>query len=276
MKYCKRSLAVVLCLCTIFSALAFSVSGETITIWRVPVDVTSAKATAFKDGDPETVTRLELTIERVMNPDGTSPAGSFEIVDTNAVINIYDGLYVNMYETISAITQNDAADIYETARIATARPVSFENGVLTVDVFSLNGACGAKMVSVKLDAFESNIGSFIFELPRDLLCSADGLLYNNNETAVVAVDGLQVRTLELPSLVKSIFTDFVTGNYLGLLGKALFILPLSFIILPLLMNKTEKSAQKIYDLYGISVHQLFDDAQKAVRKIIPYLIGQIF
>ncbi len=277
MKTCKKALAIVLSLCMLLSMTAICASADNVTIWYVPVKVTSAKAVSFKEGDPETVMRLELNVERVSSGESSAPAGSFEKVDTNAEITIYDGLYVSVYETLSAITEVDDQNVFETAMIAKAKPVSYENGVLTVDVFSKNGEAGAKMVSMKFDAFEaSGLGGFYFDFPRGMLSDADGLLFNNAGRSNANVDGLQIKTLELPSLVKSIFNDFATGNFSGLLGKAIFILPLSFIIIPILLKKMESSTQKVYDIYGISVHQLFADAGKAVRKIIPYLIGSFF
>ena len=48
------------------------------------------------------------------------------------------------------------------------------------------------------------------------------------------------------------------------------------ILAPIILKSLEKNAQGIYDIYSINLHPLFEDAAKAVRKILPYLIGQIF
>ena len=132
------------------------------------------------------------------------------------------------------------------------------------------------MVAIELDGFnETAISNFYFDIPYGIFSNDAGTV-NNGKRMSTNVAGLQSVKLEMPALVKSIVTAFAGGDIAGLLGKAIFILPLAFIIVPIVLGKLEKNAQKIYDLYGISVHRLFSDAQKAVYKLIPYLLGSIF
>lgn len=277
MNICKKTLAVLLCLLMALTAMGFSAAAETITFWYVPIKVTSAKAIAFKEGDPETVLQLELAVEANSSANSEAPADPFDTFDPDAEVVIYEGTYISVSETIAEILGTEKGKAFDDAVIAKAKPVSFSDGILTLDVFSKNGEAGAKMFAIQFDNFETGlVNEFHFDFPKGMLSVSGGTKFSNATRTVAEVNGLQSKTLELPSLLRRMFRDFATGNFGALIGKAFFILPLAMILAPILLRSLEKNAQKIYDSYGIDVHPMFSDAQKAVRKILPYLIGQIF
>ena len=276
MKTIKRALAVLLSVCMLLSLTAVAAYAEDVTPESVSIRIVSARATEVMALDLQTVARLELDL-RVLSGSDTYTVPTFDKVDTNATIDVYDGLYLTVNDMLSQLLDKGQDDgVYAEALIATAKPVSIRSGVLTVDLFSKNGEKGAKMIAVEIDGFEgSAVSSFCFDIPYGILSDGSGV--TNAGTKMYAdVQGLQKMKLELPSLAKRLVKDFATGNLGGVLGKIIFILPIAWILAPILLNKIEKNAQTIYDVYGIDLHPLFADASKAVRRLLPYLIGSIF
>ncbi|MCR5151195.1 MAG: hypothetical protein K6B52_08240 [Clostridiales bacterium] len=277
MKTCKKALAVMLSLLMAFTALGISACAENVTKWYVPVSVTNAKAVAFKDGDPKTVTRLELTVVSNASAGSEAPADPFDTFDPNAEITIYEGTFISVSNTVAQILGKEADNAFADAVIAKAKPVAFANGVLTLDVFSKNGETGAKMFAIQIDNFETGtVSEFYFDFPEEMLSLSSGTKYSKATRTTAHVDGLQSEKLELPSLIRRMFSDFSTGKFGALIGKVFLILPIALLLVPILMKSLENNAQKVYNNYGINVHSLFSDAQKAVRKILPYFINQIF
>lgn len=225
----------------------------------------------MKDGDPETVMQLELTVGALLSGEDATYV-AFDTFNPNAEIVIYEALYIAVNEMLAGVTDLDAEKAFDAAVVAKAKPVSYADGILTVDVFSKNGDAGAKMVAIQVDDFEElKISSFYFDLPEGMLSASASGQISAAARKSVNVSGLQTRTLALPSLVKKLAKDFMSGNYSGLLGKAIFILPLALIIVPILLKTLETKVQKIYSIYGIDVHPVFVAAKKALRNILQIL-----
>ena len=137
MKTCKKSLAVVLCLCMMLSVMVFSASAEDVA-QPIGITITEGKAVKLKEGDPETVLQLELTVT-AKTDERDLPLATFDTVNTDAEITIYEGLYVGIYEMMSEVLSVSENDVLNTGTIAKAKPVSYADGKLTLDVFSKNG-----------------------------------------------------------------------------------------------------------------------------------------
>lgn len=274
MKTCKRTLAFILCLCMLLSVMVFSASAED-AAQPVGITITEGKAVKLKEGDPETVLQLELTVT-AKTDERDLPLATFDKVNTDAEITIYEGLYVGIYEMMAEVLTVSENDVLKTGTIAKAKPVSYADGKLTLDVFSTNGEAGAKMISIQLHGMlESDLGGFIFDIPEGLLSESNSGKKSAAGALGASIAGLSVKELKPPALVTGILNDMEDGNMGGLIGKAALVLPFAFIILPIVLMTIASRANKIYKIYGINVYKIVGDAWRALHKIIPYLISEL-
>ena len=244
MKICQKTIAVILSLCLLLSALAVSAAAEET---REPVQITieRVEATQLKSDDQETVLQLTMTIRAASDENGT-PAAAFDTFDENAELTIYEGLYLNLFR----MSERPEEELYQKAAIAKAKPVSYEAGVLTLDVFSTNGLAGAKMVAIGLKDYE-DIAMFQFDLPEGLLKdSASGLISMGSEEGIVKqVTGLTVIPVQLPLTIATFLKGFITGNTTLVtsgIAATLFALPVVALITAVRLNR-------FYSIYNINV-----------------------
>lgn len=270
----KRFLAIILCLMTILSSMAITVSAEEAEDNTVGVVVEKIEAVKVKDDDSETVLQLALTVSAETD-ENEQPLAVFDEVNKDTEIVIYEGLFDTLYLMVEEFA--GASSELNLIVIAKAKAVSLEDGILTLDVFSEDETPGAKMITMQIDDFEgADINAFTFAFPEGLLKDSKTGKINKNDVAYGRIDGLAARGVKLPRTIKKIVTAIMNEDFGSLITTVLFILPFAFIAIPILLSIVSSRLQKVYDIYDINVKKILKDVWKAFKKAIPNLLGLIF
>ena len=277
MKKTNKILAVILCLCMMASFTALFASAEDAT--ELPIYFRNITATKFKPDDPETVLQMEFKIE-VDTEDEEEKAAildGIDTVDTNAEIAIREKvLYyahglsgigsIPIWTTFERYLELDfqlGQEAEEKSTIAIAKPVSYENGVLTLDVYSKDGTPGAKMIGVVLDDFFC-LAEFEFDFPAGVLANSATGAYSSERKSSYDVSNLATRELEFTKPVKRL----LEANNKKSLGRLILILP----ILPLELMILVARANRVYAAYGVSLNKIALDLCAKAPRIAYWLI----
>ena len=263
MKKTNKILAVILCLCMMasFTALFASAEDEPKT-QSVYFGIESIRATKLKEGDPETVLQLEVELSE----DDPNEPLPFDTVNTEAEITIYEGYYYYLYGLLGVITE----DIKEKATIAKARPVSYEDNILTVDVYSKDGSAGAKMIAGEVEAEYKGetdrvyLNLFEFAFPEGMLKDSVSGAFSSRRFVAETVTGLETKPFKMPSLLMNTIVAWIVGDTKGVIGSTallVFVLPVELLVLA-------SRANKFYKVYGISAYQMAFDILKNAPKLI--------
>ena len=272
MKTCKKALAVLLCILTALSCTTLCVCAED-AAEPITASISGVKATKFDPSDPETVLQLQMNV---------SSSAAIDAVNPDAQIPVYEELYIMAYTFIAKYLEKSDAEmqkIQADAQIATLKPVSVADGVLTLDVYSKDGKAGAKMISfalpfVPLDAAKAGFNAFLFAFPQGALKNSTTGAVNEAFSESETVQGLASRDVRLPSWAEKLVSAFFAGDTSALL-KFVPALPLIVLFAPLILRSVASKVQKVYNVYGISLNGLVKDASKAIRKLIPSLLSQL-
>ena len=274
MKTCKKALAIFLCFLMATSCSMLSAFAEDVEPELVRASVSGIRATKFDAADPEKVLQLQMNV---------SASAALDAVDPAAQVAVYENLYITAYTFIAKYLEKSEEQmqaIKASAQIATLKPVSLENGILTLDVYSKDGAAGAKMISFTLPFLPSEelrqqgFNAFLFDFPQGMLKSSATGALTESFSATEMVTGLASREVRLPSWAEKIVSAFVSGDTSALF-KLLPMVPLILLFAPLFIRSVASKVQKAYNAYGISLNDLVKDASKAIRKLIPTLLSQL-
>ncbi len=270
-KTTKKIVSVLLVVAMLVSLLAIGASAADEATASFSIE--SCKVTKYADNDKETVMQLQLKVAA-----SGDKSAVFDSFDSNAKITIYDGAYIELYGMIGELmsfSDSKIEEIKNSAIIAFGKPVEYNDGILPTDVVSKDGKTGAKMIAIGLDSY-ININADIFEFPEGILIDSKNNIKNEYNGFYVAVEGLEVKTVKLPSLIKKVITNLENEDIGSLIFTLLPILPIAFIVLPILLSTTVNRFQKVYNVYGISLKSLKRDANKIIFNIIPILINNLF
>ena len=268
MKKTNKILAVILCLCMMASFTALFASAEDAT--ELDIYFGGGRATKFKEDDPETVLQLEIDIKAHPRDEEAAILDGIDTVDTNAVIPIREMVltYAYLISTFGSIPnwirmERLEQEIKEKSTIAIAKPVSYENGVLTLDVYSKDGTPGAKMIGVVLDDFFC-LAEFEFDFPAGVLANSATGAYSSERKPSYDVSNLATRELEFTKPVKRL----LEANNKKSLGRLILILP----ILPLELMILVARANRVYAAYGVSLNKIALDLCAKAPRIAYWLI----
>ena len=274
MKTCKKALAILLCFLMATSCTMLSVLAEDAEPELVRASVSGVQATKFDAADPEKVLQLQMFV---------SASATLDAVDPAAQVAVYENLYLTAYTFLAKYIEKSDEQmqaIKADAQIAMLKPVSLDNGVLTLDVYSKDGAAGAKMISFTLpfipneEIRQQSFNAFLFDFPQGMLKNSETGAYTESFSETEMVMGLASREVRLPSWAEKIVSAFVGGDTSALL-KLLPMAPLILLFAPLFIRSLASKVQKTYNVYGISLNGLVKDASKAIRKLIPTLLSQL-
>ncbi|MBQ3150137.1 MAG: hypothetical protein IJB86_02700 [Clostridia bacterium] len=270
----KRILAIILCLAMVISSMVITVSAEETEANAVGVVVEKIEAVKLKEDDSETVLQLALTVSAEAD-ENEQPLAVFDEVNKDAQIVIYEGLIGMIHflaNELSGVEEN-----FDFVVVAKAKPVSYADGILTLDVYSEDGTPGAKMITMQIDDFDgADVNQFIFELPEGLLKDSNSGKISSADVPFGWVEGLSAREVKLPRTVKKIVNAIMTDDFTSLIGTVLWLLPFAFIAVPILISIVSSRLQDVYDIYDMDVKKVLKTAWKNLKKAIPNLIGQIF
>lgn len=270
----KRILAIILCLMTILSSMAIIVSAEEAEDNTVGVVVEKIEAVKVKDDDSETVLQLALTVSAETDENERLLA-VFDEVNKDAEIVIYEGLFDMIYLMVNELS--GTAEDLNFVVVAKAKPISFADGIMTLDVYGKDGTPGAKMITMQIDDFDgADINEFIFEFPQGLLKDSKSGKISSDDAAYNRVEGLAARGVKLPRTIKKIVNAIMNEDFGSLITTVLFILPFAFIVIPILISIVSSRLQDVYDVYDIDVKKILKTAWKNLKKAIPNLLGLIF
>ena len=280
MKTCKKLLAVLLSVCMLLSAAAITASAEDGKTVEIFTGTGNVQATKFDANDPETVLQLQVKLPA---PNGVA----FDTLDTSKEVLIGEGLYLYAYRYIQMILKGEEhydglteeqlieemMPIVNSAVFAIGKPVSYENDVLTLDVYSKDGKPGAKMVSFSVSFYDEPVNLFFGLMPEGTLKDSKTGVTNSDYSGFGgSVEGLAVHPVKLPGLVEKILSAVFKGEYQSLIPM----IPVVVFLLPFLMLSLVSRVQKAYDIYGINIRPLANDAWKALKRYLPELLGQLF
>lgn len=271
MKKTKKLIALILCLTLALCAVVVPATAEEET--NIGVVISSAKAVAFKDGDPQTVTRLELQIEAKKGED-EQPLAVFDKMNKVDEIPIYEAVYCEIYLAYKSSFSLTEKEIFSNAKIGAAKPVSYNDGKLILDIFSKSGEAGAKMIDIQVDVDGGeSFSGFFFDFPAGLFEETASGTKSEGNLTFAAVDGLTVETLKLPSLIKGIINNILNDNIAGVIGTAVAVLPFAFVVIPVVAAIFSVRANKVYKIYGINAGKVIFDVLRALPNI---LINEFF
>ena len=266
MKTTNKVIAVMLCACIALSAMVFSVSAEGGK--RIQITVDSVQALAVEKTDPESVAQLmiRLSVPEGANEEDAAILNGFDTIDPNAEIMICESLCyaANALIALGTVPEgllyedpNDeiGKEVREKSCIAIAKPLSYQNGVLKVDVYSTDGTACAKMIAID----EKELGEyslFTFHFPEGILKNADtGDFSDGIADETCSVKNLAARELKLTKTVENLIKNYEVGSVAGvinLLSSAAFLLP----ILPLELLIFAVRANPVYKAYGVNVYKM--------------------
>lgn len=248
MNTCKKAIALILSLCLLLSVFVFSAAAEE-TKKATELVVGTITATKVKSDDPETV--LQLAIQASSG----SQEAAFDSFDPNAELSIYSGAYSVLNYTEEEI---------EEWLIAKAKPVSYENGILTVDVYAKDGTSGAKLVSLLFDetVFPRDEGNanfiglrfpapFAIRFPEGLLKGSDaGSVFSGSKIEKVEIEGTVTKEIKVPSWYMKL-TD-TSGSKIVLAVKAMLMIMLLPVVIIVLAKDSLPTINYVMDLYGLN------------------------
>ena len=291
MKKTNKILAVILCFCMMASFTALFASAEDAT--ELPIYFRNITATKFKPDDPETVLQMEFKIE-VDTEDEEEKAAildGIDTVNTSAEIIFQDlpleiinelkafgSIPIWMSEEKRAIREEELLkEIEGQSTIAIAKPVSYENGVLTADVYAKDGTAGAKMIGIDIvepsDVFEWN--SFLYYIPAGVLVNSATGAYSQsdysgsfgNDVNNLATREIKFSKLEMNALMTTaeIISKIVKGSSpAAIVARIALALPVLLLELPLFIAR----ANSVYKVYGVNIYKtMFELCVKAPRII---------
>ena len=276
MKTGKKILAVLLSILTVFSTAAISASAEEKK--SIGIMISSVQVTKFAEGDPETVTQLEMKL-RASDPDVV-----FDTLNGTDAFPICEGYYAAAsFGLVTALGEFDgvsdgdyyakAMEITRSAAIGTVKPAAFADGVLTLDVFAADGTPGMKMVTFSTMSESETINAFIFVFPEGLLKDSRSGKVNSECDSVRPVQGLAVRPLGLPGIAKRAIQAIMTNDY----ARLLVLLPIVIVILPVLLVAVDIRFVKAFSgVYDLDYSGLMKRVYRSIPQILKYLLTVIF
>ncbi len=257
MKIFKKAVAVIICLCTFLSFASLCASAEDDVILKV----IRAEVLDFKQSSPGCVTRVALELG-TLSGEEILPQIPYDSFDENAEIEIYHGYSFSLVYNYNDKIREGSKDAkaIENIKLGTAKPVSLDGNVLTIDIRSRDGEEGIVFCNFIYEdsSFDTGYNKTVFVFGEGFFANEDDGTLSVPFGNDVLIDGItKTVSIKLDPLMKALTEkvnsydmdakEFFKNEPWALLGAYMMVmfLPVSCAVI---LYRTQKAFIQCYDI----------------------------